>query len=758
MHHRPNRTSVWAALSTLPILLLAACGSDPSSVQAAESSEVLHHLFDHEPQAVSLGGEGIPAALAQELGQDTVWIRGEKRERDDWQVDMGAMDRTDGPLALIAYTELPMVGAGRRVRWRNANTPKARASDDTPDWEVLEFTPTSMRTTTRGPGIYPPKKAYSYEASTTDLRARFLGSLPSPSDWHPQRLELQRQTRRTVPAPAPARLTWRTQVPENGLLRLGYGLRPIQPAPYPKHGGGVYVRTESEMPDAAEAWADFRVGVRREGDSADEIAWEARLAGSEAGAFHSARVDLSAWAGEFVEIALLTGDDGQLPEQGLLPFLSEPTLEHAQPQRPNVLLIVADTLRADVLTCYGNPRPITPNIDWLAENGVRYDDVMSAATWTLPSHVSLLSSLYPTEHGVQSKERVPAALNNLPKVLRRAGYSTHALTEGVFLTPRYGLDQGFDDFQVGTWRARKTFGKAKELIDERDGPWFLYLHTYQPHAPYISERYWREKWVSPYDGPLSVPIRNGDWTRLEGVPSDEDMRFIREMYEAEVAYVDDEIGKLLRHLMASGQTDNLLIALTSDHGESFDEHGIWGHGTSAYQEQLRVPWILHHPRLFNGGLVVQDPVHLIDVAPTLLSAIGVGVPGDWSGLALDPFPGPDAADRLMFTGFLTQPWRRPATVLRQGRYKHILFPAAQKNRADDTTARMTFDLEKDPGEEQDIWQDGSGAAHFDLPGHLVPDLSVLHKMHPARFETQAAPSDAAVSAELETLGYAGEQD
>lgn len=742
------------------LLLLGACDANPDGAGDSGAGAPLHHLFDHAPDQVNLGGDGLPEALSAQLRKDTVWIRGERRERDDWQVDVDAMDRTDGPLALIAYTELPMVGPPRRVRWAQANNIKAPQVDGAGPGDVLEFTPTSLRTTTKGPGVYPPRRTYSYPASTEDLRTRYLGKLPSADDWDPERLEFQKQTRRSVPAPAPARLAWRTYVPEGAVLRLGFGLRPIKPLTVRKSGGGVWIQRDGELPKAPKAWADFHVGVRREGEPADSPAWKARVSGTEAARFHSASIDLSAWAGEYVELALITSDDGQLAKKGFLPFVSEPTLEQAQPERPNILLIVADTLRADVLSCYGNQRPISPNIDRLAASGVRYSDVMSAATWTLPSHVSLLSSLYPTEHGVQSKERMPKALNALPEVLRHAGYSTMAVTEGVFLTPRYGLDHGFDEFQVSPWKARKTFRTAKEKLAEREGPWFMYLHTYQPHAPYVSEEHWRDKWVDPYDGPLEIPVRNGDWTRMEGAPTDDDIRFIRQMYEAEVAYVDDEIGRLLRFLRTEGMDDNLVIALTSDHGESFAEHGIWGHGTSAYQEQLRVPWILRHPGQFEGGLVIDDPVHLIDVAPTLLSAVGLQVPSEWSGLSLSPYPASNAADRLMFTGFLTQPWRRPATVLRQGKYKHILFPAAQKNRSDTTNERMAFDLEADPNEQHNLWDaaGASGQAPFDLPDHLIQDLSVLHQLHPARFETTAAPSDAAINAELETLGYAGEQD
>ena len=217
----------------------------------------------------------------------------------------------------------------------------------------------------------------------------------------------------------------------------------------------------------------------------------------------------------------------------------------------NVLILLADDIGVDYVGCYGEGPAAanTPNIDALAARGVRYADVMSAATWTLPSHVSLLSSLHATEHGVQAMERVPAELVSLPKVLREQGYETIAVTEGIFVTPRFGLDQGFAHFdsfdgkaridETGktTWDVKNLQRRSDETVDrtlawvaEQDDPFFLWVHLWDPHDPTL---------VPPSEFVAGVP------------QNDQGAYHPIRLYAREVEYLDLQIGRLLEGLRAA---------------------------------------------------------------------------------------------------------------------------------------------------------------------------------------------------------------
>lgn len=219
--------------------------------------------------------------------------------------------------------------------------------------------------------------------------------------------------------------------------------------------------------------------------------------------------------------------------------------------------------------------------------------------------------------------------------------------------------------------------------------------------------------------------------------------------------MDEQVGRLIAALEERGLAQDTVIALTSDHGESFSERGIWGHGTSAFQEQLRVPLIVHAPGRLEGGLVIEDTVHAVDVAPTLLRAAGLDPPRDWSGLALEPSP--PAVERTLYSGFLAQPFHREATVLRQGPWKLIRFPRDSKDPGDEVLLDQLYHLGDDPLELRDLWTDpGSGAPNpTPFPTELLQDVSRLRGRFGPRFETRKQEVDDALSAELEALGYWG---
>ncbi len=283
--------------------------------------------------------------------------------------------------------------------------------------------------------------------------------------------------------------------------------------------------------------------------------------------------------------------------------------------RRNVLLISIDTTRADALGCYGNAAIRTPNIDRLAAEGTLFAQCVSAAPITLPSHTSMMTGTYPFVHGVRDNGQFFVAPGNvtLAERLHDAGYATAAQVAAYVLNREFGLDQGFDTYQDVQAARRATIGNAARTAHERKArdvcdaamtwlrgpgrastPFFLFVHFFDPHRSYAPP----PRFAARYDNP----------------------------YFGEVAYVDEQIGRLLDLLDELKLTEDTLVVLTSDHGEGLGEHGEDTHATFVYDTTLLVPLIVRAPGLVPAGQRIAAQVRLIDLAPTILDALGL--PGE----------------------------------------------------------------------------------------------------------------------------------
>ncbi len=317
---------------------------------------------------------------------------------------------------------------------------------------------------------------------------------------------------------------------------------------------------------------------------------------------------------------------------------------------PDVALISIDTLRADSLSCYGNPRPLTPTLDALAARGVRFAQAFSQAPNTATSHASLFTGLPPWGHRVANisslEHGTPAlhpAFTTLAEHFNAAGYATAAVTDDGPLGQGWDLLQGFESVDARYTPIDETVRSALDVLANRepDRPLFLFVHTYEVHEPYLPPPALVERFGRGYDGPLLAALDEVRAEQLEddAQPNgrrmlrdqadfdDRDVRFLRDLYEAGVAHADARLSPLLRAL-----GDDALVAVTSDHGEEFGEHGVFGH-KQLYQETLHVPLILALPGGELAGTVVDRPVSLIDLHGTLLAAAG-----------LRPSPGANSAD------------------------------------------------------------------------------------------------------------------
>jgi arylsulfatase A-like enzyme len=337
----------------------------------------------------------------------------------------------------------------------------------------------------------------------------------------------------------------------------------------------------------------------------------------------------------------------------------------AQEAPHGLLLIVLDTLRADGLSVYGNPRATSPALDRLAERGVVFEQAVSHAPWTLPAFVGLLSGSYPSPR-VFADKRLQVAL---VEVLREAGYATAAFTEGGFASNFFGFGRGFDTYwelegKVALTRdgellkpedkggVARTVDSALSWLQENGGRrFFLMLHTYEIHFPYTYDRYAQS--LSPGRlGQAYEPDENKAVRRGELQPSGADVAYVRALYDAGVRVADHQLERLFEGLEALGLADRTVVIVTSDHGEAVGERDpryLGRHGDWLYDELLHIPLILHDPRVRHPVRRVSTQVRLIDVLPTLLDLAGATPPAETDGRSLLPLVrGEESGDRLAF--------------------------------------------------------------------------------------------------------------
>lgn len=396
----------------------------------------------------------------------------------------------------------------------------------------------------------------------------------------------------------------------------------------------------------------------------------------------------------------------------------------------NILLFTIDTLRADHLGCYGHRRAATPRIDRLAREGVLFEQAVAQVPVTLPSHASILTGIYPPVHGVRDNTyfRLDPDALTLAEHLRANGYRTAAFVGAYVLDASFGLGQGFDvyDDRVGSMEASSPGSFAERSAGEvvrafagwlkaapSEGPFFAWIHFFDPHMPYAPPSPFRERFrSSPYDG--------------------------------EVAYTDQQVGVALDELRARGQLDDTLVVLTSDHGESLGEHGERTHGFFVYDATLRIPLILRSPRSLPAGLTVEAQVTTVDLAPTLLELAGVSVPEGVQGRSLVRMMNGEEGETPLRPAYaecyvpqLNFRWA-PLVALRQQGFKYIDAPRAE-----------LYDLTRDPGE-----TDNLVAKYPDRAKRMKEQLVRLLESWPESVSARHQPDPETVAG-LRSLGYLG---
>jgi len=416
----------------------------------------------------------------------------------------------------------------------------------------------------------------------------------------------------------------------------------------------------------------------------------------------------------------------------LLMALSALRVAAQTPAKPavNVVLITIDTLRADHVGCYGYKQIKTPNIDSLAADGARFDHAFAVVPVTLPSHSALLTGTYPMLSGMHdfSGNKLTPQQPTLAAVLKQAGYVTGAVIGSAVLDSRFGLNQGFDFYYD-----HFEFSRLDEAnLDEMERPgnvvadlaldwlaknsqkkFFLWMHLYDPHYPYRPpEPYSREYTAHPYDG--------------------------------EIAFADEQVGRLLRFLKEKVLYQNTLILLTGDHGESLGEHGEKTHGFFVYNATVHVPLIIRLPEK-TAARTVSDLVSLVDLMPTVLAALGLEIPSQVQGRSLLPELRGEDADRardLYSETFLPRLHFNWSELRATENTKYHFIDAPKPE---------LYDLTKDPGELQNLFSEKKAVAE-----EMHSKLTALIREYSAGKEmAEKTGLDPALMERLKSLGYAG---
>lgn len=321
---------------------------------------------------------------------------------------------------------------------------------------------------------------------------------------------------------------------------------------------------------------------------------------------------------------------------------------------PNVLLVSVDTLRADAIGSYGGP-VATPNLDGLARQGVRVARALAPSPETGPSHATLLSGRHVSTHGMKQNGPSPFAVLPLAGAFQSAGYATSGVVSSYVMAPHFGWDGGFDRFDAVFEAGRgsipresmapglresfddldrpgpDTTGIARREIGELEEPFFLFVHYFDPHWPYVRH---------PENAERAANIDFDLHGRVVANLSRAELRQAVTDYHGEVLFLDETLGRLLAALDERGIADHTLVVLTADHGEGLGQRGRVEHTTHVYDEQIRVPLVLRWPGVLPAGSVVEAAIGLVDVAPTVAALTGVLLRGaDGRSIASDLLAG-----------------------------------------------------------------------------------------------------------------------
>ncbi len=475
-------------------------------------------------------------------------------------------------------------------------------------------------------------------------------------------------------------------------------------------------------------------GSLREGD----VTVRVRLEGQEVlrDAFPAGRMR---WWNRSVTVRPVSNGRLELEISGEGVVLAGPRLAPAVPTPGRVLVWISqDTVRADHLQTYGYSRETTPEFARLAGQWTLFERGLSAASWTLPSLASQMMSRYPSFHGATNHlRRADDRFPTLFEVLASQGFAVAGVTGNPFVSEKYGLARGFDSLVYSGLRADVISRLALRAVEQwGGGDLVLFVHYMDPHSSYQPPPPFDTRFGEPYSGLVD------GYNYQSAAKTDADRHHVRALYDGEIAYTDTEIAALLAELEKRGLLAKAVMAYTADHGEELFDRGAWGHAHTLHEELVHVPFALRVPG--QAPRRVAEPVSLVDLAPTLLEALGVAGPPSFQGRSLLPLVRGATLPPVPLYSETARTEAHHQVAVRDGRWKYTAFYDTP------TSGRVLrreqlFDLEADPDERRPVARD---LAPFrrEVDGFLERGRS-------AGVALEKAPLDAQEIEALRALGY-----
>lgn len=437
-------------------------------------------------------------------------------------------------------------------------------------------------------------------------------------------------------------------------------------------------------------------------------------------------------------------------------------------ERPNIIVIVMDTVRADHLSCYGYEKKTTPQLEKLVESSRIFHKAYTPGGWTPPAHASLFTGLYSTAHKVtQENWTMSEKLLTLAEVLSGEGYETLGIVENPMLTKYHNFHQGFQNYYE-SWKEKKEYKGNKSLFpfrkhiksQKKNKPLFCFINFIAPHSPYNSSKGFYDTFLTDE----SISVEANHWVdyyidRINFSP--EEFQHLNELYDAEILYTDFLIGEIINLLKNHRLWENTLFVVTSDHGENIGDHGLVDHVFSLHESIIKIPLIIHYPKMFSPGTEDHKPALLVDIFPTVLSAVGLKKKNFF-------FQGVDLTkirrgDRLIFSEYYypKQVLQKYPPHIRQGpkleKYRRrirAVIDGGYKLIWGSDGAHQLYNLKESPDEKRNLIQDEEKQQKVKIMMKKLEMLKKKYKMNLVEMNRQRKEKmDEETLKALKSLGY-----
>jgi arylsulfatase A-like enzyme len=512
-----------------------------------------------------------------------------------------------------------------------------------------------------------------------------------------------------------------------------------------------------------EHWSPVRFRVLADTGDERDILFTETVARRDRNLWLSKEIDLSARSGSPLRLTLETraraaGESASAYSETLVPLWGNPVLVSADccGERPRIVLISIDCLRADHVGAYGYERDTTPHIDAFAENAVLFETAVSTAPMTLPSHTSMFTGLFPSRHDGSKWAKIASTTPYLAEILSRAGYQTDALVTGAYLSQDYGFERGFDFYHMDyPAPAAETVDQAIELLRlGRGADQFLFLHLIDAHWPYEPPEELLDRFVAqPSDiAPLLRKI-------VDNVPpsSPKEIEQVVALYDSEIVSADAALGRFFETMKNMGIYDSSLIIVTADHGEAFYDRGHWQHSQTLHEELIHIPLIVKWPGASPRSRV-RTQVSQVDIFPTVLSAAGLTPPTS-DGIDLLEFVKNSAEAKERRSVISENAWRSPVgwarkISIRTEKQKYIVTlsaPTGVEPTEDHLEHEELYDLLADPDERSNLLE-GSDVDVEPFRRELANYLRETRTMRASR-QSETIVEDETTLERLRSLGY-----